>query len=364
MAKVSVSETLTRMHRLVKFLAEREEKGARLEEILHDVYADYAENKNETRKKMFQRDRANIMAIYSDSCNFHNDREISDDEDDVKIEYNKKRDRYFLKTKFPFMLTMRLTEAQAQAMVVGTKLAGHFITPIKESANSTWLQLKKKLAPHIIEKADRLGNAIALSLPISNLDKGQELFQKAVRAIDEKKVLHIREYEDMKGFKAPRFVSPYALYFKYHAWYLLGASPTITDQTPPGIPAPFRLNRMNLVEVMGDGDFIDCPYSPEELQENIALDFHPSNPDKNYHIKLRITDSFAKASMQTTWFRDEKKKTEKDGSVSYEVTLKGLEAITLWIMRGLDCIEVLEPQELVDEIDRRVKKYTDRKNRN
>ena len=212
-----------------------------------------------------------------------------------------------------------------------------------------------------MEKADRLSDAVALSIPVSDLDEGQEVFQKVVRAIDEKKVLHIREYEDMKGVKAPRLVSPYALYFKYHAWYLLGASPTITDQTPAGIPAPFRLSRMNLVEVLEDGDFIDCPYSSEALQENIALDFHPSNPDKNYHIKLRITDSFAKASMQTTWFRGEKKKTEKDGSVSYEVTLKGLEAITLWIMRGLDCIEVLEPQELVDKIDNRVKKYTDRK---
>ena len=45
------------------------------------------------------------------------------------------------------------------------------------------------------------------------------------------------------------------------------------------------------------------------------------------------------------------------------MTLKGLESITLWIMRALDCIEVLEPRKLADEIDRRVGAYLERKNK-
>lgn len=47
----------------------------------------------------------------------------------------------------------------------------------------------------------------------------------------------------------------------------------------------------------------------------------------------------------------------------YEVELMGLEAITLWIMRALDCVEVLEPKKLADKIDRRVGAYLERRNK-
>ena len=67
--------------------------------------------------------------------------------------------------------------------------------------------------------------------------------------------------------------------------------------------------------------------------------------------------------METQWFLGEKKTLDpKGGSLIYEVNLKGLEAITLWIMRALNCIEVLEPIELRKRIDKRVNEYVKRRN--
>ena len=54
---------------------------------------------------------------------------------------------------------------------------------------------------------------------------------------------------------------------------------------------------------------------------------------------------------------------EGSKSVLYEVELMGLEAITLWIMRALDCVEVLEPRKLADEVDRRVGAYLEHKDK-
>ena len=66
--------------------------------------------------------------------------------------------------------------------------------------------------------------------------------------------------------------------------------------------------------------------------------------------------------METEWFPGEKKTLSPDGeSLIYEVKLKGLEAVTLWIMRALDCVEVLKPAELRKEIDRRVNEYINRR---
>ena len=147
------------------------------------------------------------------------------------------------------------------------------------------------------------------------------------------------------------------------------APPPVFPEKSEAPLAVFRLNRIKAVEVLPSDNFIDCPYSPEELRKNIELDFDQYNPDKEYLIKLRITGSFAGPVMETEWYSEEKKEWERGPngeflkSVYYEVKLKGLERITLWIMRALDCIEVLEPLELKDDIDRRVNEYMKRNGR-
>jgi predicted DNA-binding transcriptional regulator YafY len=133
-------------------------------------------------------------------------------------------------------------------------------------------------------------------------------------------------------------------------------SPEIDDKRP----AVFRLDRMRMVEVLLDQSFIESPWSPEELRDNIEQDWHAANPREQYKIKLRITGPQALDVMETEFFKGEKKRLDskgKNGAVLYEVTLKGLERITLWIMRSLECFEIIEPKELRDEIDRRVNEY-------
>jgi predicted DNA-binding transcriptional regulator YafY len=208
-----------------------------------------------------------------------------------------------------------------------------------------------------MRKGEHLGYAISLAMPVSDMKGGDEIFQKVVQAIDEKKVLRVRQYENAAGNKIVCNISPCALYFKYHAWYLLGMSPEIDKK----LPAVFRLNRMHMVEVLPNESFIESFWPQEELRGNIERDWHPKNSKKDYFVKLRITGFFAQAVMETEWFKGEKKKCEPNGEVIYEVSLKGLEWITLWIMRSLDCIEVLEPKELRVDIDRRVNEYLNRR---
>ncbi|MDR1874621.1 MAG: WYL domain-containing protein [Synergistaceae bacterium] len=353
--KGSSWEHLVRLHTLVRFLVERGENGAALEEIRARVYPD-EELKTEAFRKKFGRDRDALQKIYSPD---------GDDADGGDVVVEEKNGRYFLKSSYGFMLPMKVNDGEVQALITGARLAGHFVKPLGPSAESLWNKLKKQFSASSMLKGDRLSQAISFAMPVSEVDSGgHEAFQKVVQAIDGRKVLKVREYEDHDGKKAAYTISPYALYFKYHAWYLMGMCPERAPSPDSLLPAVFRLNRMRLVEILPDARFIPCPYSPEELRENIELDFHPANPGRMYHVKLRVTGSFARPVLETEWFRGEKKVKEVmpggDFCVSYEVKLKGLERITLWIMRALDSIEVLEPRELKDEIDRRVAVYLKR----
>jgi predicted DNA-binding transcriptional regulator YafY len=403
--KGNAGEQISRLFALVRFLAECGERGAGLNEILDEIYyRTYTKNSEDlegledledledteipkdtkgkdvkeesessedralrrefdSARKKFSRDRLSLKNLYNFVDSDDNDIAEAGEEDGVidivktgeKGEDGKFYYRYRLKSEHNFMLPMRLDELQLQALITGIKLAGYFIQPLEPAAGELWDKLKTRFPEAVMNKGERLGHAIALSMPVSKLSQDIEIFKKAVNAIDEKKVLKVGQYTDREGKIQSCTISPYALYFKYDAWYLMGRDRNI-EQTP----TVFRLNRMNVVEVLPNGEFIDCPWEPEELRANIELDFHPTNSEKKYDVKLRIVGFFARAVMETEWFKGEKKKRNGD-YVDYEVTLKGLERITLWIMRSLNCIEVLEPKELKDEVNRRVDAYLARR---
>ena len=362
--KGNAFEQLTRLHGLVRLLTEQGERGATLDEIREKVYDGIDES--EAFNKKFLRDRKALEEIFSNDAHFFEEEDYDDgetDESDVKV--YRKQGRYYIKSRYWFMLPMKIEERELLALVTGVKLAGDFIKPLKTYAESLWNKLKKQFPGSEMKKGERLSEAISLAMPVSDFRPDREIFQKAIDAINEKKVLGVGQYEDAKGEKYPCTISPHALFLKYHAWYLIGISPEKNKKSP----AVFRLNRIKAVELLPSEDFIECPYSPEELRKNIELDFDPYNPGGEYLVKLRITGDFAGPVMETEWYSGEKKERERGPndellkSVHYEVKLKGLERIALWIMRALDCVEVLEPKELKDEIDRRVNAYLKRSGR-
>ena len=360
--------SLKRLHRLVAVLVEGGERGVSFKRIHDEVYPDFDDGPSLRRK--FNRDRNSLRKLYGDML--EDDEIIEEDREEIicvkcikkKIRNSKDdEDRYVMESRFNFMMPMGLDEKQLLALVAGVSMAGHFLPPFSQASKEVMDMLRKRVLKNALEKSKKIADSMASTVPISQKVSGED-FMKVIDAIEKKRVLKIGQYTERDGRLSTCTLSPYLLYHKFHSWYVMGDSP---DKKNPDQPA-FRLDRMKAVEILDEDQ--PHPLSDEELETlktNIALDFNPAKPDEEYRVKLKITGSFAQPSMETEWFPGETKRWEKDDdgnkSVRYEVTLKGLEAITLWIMRALDCIEVLEPRKLTDEIDRRVGAYLEHKNK-
>ena len=350
---------LKRLHRLVALLAQHGESGVAFEEIRTKIYPEDV-NSASLRKK-FNRDRSNLRKLYGEVLK---DDEIDerDLEEIVTIKENSEG-RYVMESRFNFMLPMKLDEKQLLVLIAGVSMAGHFLPPFSQASREVMDKLRKRVLKDALEKSKKIADSVASTVPISQKVSGDD-FMKVIDAIEKKRVLKIGQYTERDGRLSTCTLSPYILYHKFHSWYVMGDAP---GKKNPDQPA-FRLDRMKAVEILDESQ--PHPLSDEALEilkKNIALDFNPARPDEEYRVKLRITGSFAQPCMETEWFPGEKKMWEKDGdgnkSVHYEVTLKGLESITLWIMRALDCVEVLEPKKLADEIDRRVGAYLEHKDK-
>ena len=299
--KGSTWQHFARLFSLFHSLAECGSNGATLEEIRAKVYPEENTESKAFHKK-FLRDREALRELYEKLYDSKDESEPQD-ADNSGLEIYKKSNRYYMQSDYVLMSPMKIGDEELQVLVTGIKLAEHFVKPLQTSTKSLWGKLKKQFRTSVMAKGERLGQAISFAVTVSDMDGGHGAFQKVVRAIDEKKVLKVGQYEDHEGKKAAYTISPYALYFKYHAWYLMGSS----SEKSVAQPTVFRLNRMLMVEVQENGNFIECPYPPEKLRENIELDFHPANPDKEYNVRLRITGSFARAVLETVWFNGEKK---------------------------------------------------------
>ena len=358
----STWRTLKRLHSLIELLAESGSRGATWERIRDEIYPGDASEP--TKKRMFYNDRKRLLYTYDDiEDGLEPEEDLTDEDLTDKAIVERGRDgRYTIRSGMNFMLPMRLTDEQALALTSSVRLVPSFLPPFKEASDELWEKLKRPLPREIRDKAEALTEAIVPAIPMSkDLRKDKSILPKILDAIERKKILEVKSYDKARedDLRSCSF-SPRALYLKHHSWYVMGE--VHDDQ---GDRAHIlRVDRIRSADVLEKDQPHPCEGKDlEELERDIRLDLDPFDkraPKGGYRVKLRILGSFVRPCMETEWFPGEKKTLGQDGTLDYEVTLKGLESIALWIMRALDSVEVIEPAELRERIDERVKKYTDR----
>ena len=346
--------TLKRLHELVRFLTERGSRGATWDELWDKVYSG-GKAKESSRRKMFDRDRDALRDIYDDEDIIEADGEPLEGAAIV----TRRSGRYVLQNGATFMLPMKLSEPKALALFSSVRLAQVFIAPFAEAAEALLGMLQKQMSRDVFEKCEALTRAIVPAIPISERVQ-TKILQDILDAISKKRILDVLRYEAVRERELERCrFSPWLLYLKHHGWYVIGE----VHEGGESRPHILRVDRIRIAGVSEEPQPAPCEGEAlKELEEKVRLDYDPFKPAPRggYRVKLRITGPYADACMRTKWFPNEKKEL-KDGVLMYQVTVWGLEAMALWVMRALECVEVLEPKELRDEIDRRVRIYLARR---
>jgi predicted DNA-binding transcriptional regulator YafY len=355
MPKRDSFETLSRLCALLKFMAERNDKGASMDEIHENIYG--KSSSDAACRRNFNRDCNFLREMLNEK--WGGDERSADEPAEIEIRYDRGRKRYFMKGALFFMLPLRLKEEEAYVISSGIKLCKHFIKEYSEIADRLSKKLRNSIPGRVMDAGEGLSDSLTLLMPVSNTEsRNPKALEIVLNAVNKKRALKLTDYESMNGETVTDIISPYFLYFKYHSWYVWAAS-----KKNGYTSGPYRLSRMRAIETLenrtGYVDIDDA--AKDKMAMDLELDNHPVYGGKEFNVKLRVTGSFVQAAIQTEWFKGQKITRRQDGSVIYSVKLKGLEAITLWIMRSLSDIEVLEPIELRDEIDRRVDAYMERR---
>ncbi len=337
-------EICRRLSELIRYFARKGNK-AKLTDILRDVYGcDVADDG--AAYKTFQRDKGRVSCLFDAGM-------------DVSIDYDRGERKYVLKSNAPLALTLRLHEEGALALAAGVQLSKFFFPEyIRKGADGVWGQLKEYIPEESLHLGEVLSEATTVALPVSK-EKDDKTFEEILKALSEKKAVKVTKYITTMGKElGPLFLSPWNIYYKYHSWYVFGIAEGNSE------PGPYRIDRMKIVHIM-DGK----PYqamrdkmTKSDIEDLLRRDFNPSQPKKEYAVKLRIHPPFTHSLRQKEWFPGQKITNDESvpGAFLYEVILKGLDDVTRWIMRALDSFEILEPEELKEKVREKIETFQGR----
>jgi predicted DNA-binding transcriptional regulator YafY len=210
-----------------------------------------------------------------------------------------------------------------------------FLAPAHTAAMKLEGSLPAALRKQLRGQADAI--QIRLHQPSPLADKFP-IYQDLLETIPRRRCVRI-EYDSLfdRAIIQTR-LSPYRLLFTGHSWYVIGRSSVHRS-----------VRTFNLTRVRGLEPTEDC----YEIPRNFSIDRYLGNawhivpgsgPD--HKVLVRFGKTVARNVAEVKWHKTQQLKWNDDGTLDFQIKVKGLKEIMWWILGYGDEAEVVEPPEL------------------
>jgi len=219
-------------------------------------------------------------------------------------------------------------------------------TPLGKSAKRVLTKIAGSLSQDVKNRLGDLGDTLRMNQKTSgDFSKLGLIFKLIEQSILNKRTIRL-DYDALEPGKSSRDVDPYVLIFRHQSWYLLGLCHL------RGEIRVFRLNRIKKV-TLTDKNFERKPgFCVEEFFKD-SWEIHQGKPTE---VKLRFFGKAVKLIESGQHHPSERLNRQKDGSLLYTVTVKGIEDISRWVLGFGELVKVLEPEELRENIKETIQK--------
>ncbi len=234
---------------------------------------------------------------------------------------------------------LMFTENEAVAMMLGSRLLTQQAAgSLTRGANQALAKITVALPDQVRARAEALTNVIGFITPTEKFDLDHPQLLTLQKAIQEKRVIHIRYHGYQKDEITARDVEPHQLFYSDGIWYLEGYCRLRKD-----IRA-FRLSRVEKLNLRNE------TFSKRRTGK-------PKNA-KTIEIKIRFDTNSVRWVRERQHYGFQREETLPDGVVMvYEV--HDVSEITAWILGWGAAAEVLSPKELRNSLRETAQKLAD-----
>lgn len=232
---------------------------------------------------------------------------------------------------------LMFSEDEAVAMILGSRLLMQQAAgSLPSSASQALTKLAVALPEQVRRRAEALTDIISFITPNEKFDLDDQQLITLQRAIQEKRIIHIRYHSYQKDEVTERDVEPHQLFYSDGIWYLEGYCRWRKD-----IRA-FRLSRLERLELRQETFF--------KRRTGKAQNF------QTMEVKIRFEPGAVRwvRERQHYGFQHEESPTPEGVTMLYRVHDRS--EITPWIMSWGAAAEVLTPRELRKDLHETARK--------
>jgi proteasome accessory factor B len=259
----------------------------------------------------------------------------------LPIEYDPLRFGFYYTEAVTSFPTIDVSEGEIAALFVAQKaLTQYQGTPFERPLRSAFRKITDGLKDRMSFSWSDLENVISFhSAGASVADL--ELFETVSNAVLRSVELHF-EYQKLGSTRfEQRRVNPYHIASLENQWYLFAEDLDRKQLRTFALPR-MRNARATSTRFRRPADF--------SISKVLSGSFGVHSGGKKQRIRLQFDPFAGRLVSERTWHESQQIKTARDGSITMQLELGGLEEIQRWILSWGSHVRVLEPKELAQRV--------------
>ena len=206
-----------------------------------------------------------------------------------------------------------------------------------EVLNSAIHKITSNLPKRTNETLDQIAPQIEVPhQQVSQIDEIEPHREKLYEAIRERRKVNM-VYNSFSGGRQTRHqLSPYAVLFRKHGWYVIGNVEKFNQILT------FRINRIHSISLSHSLYEIPSDFSvPKYMEKSWDVMLGPET-----HVVVEFAPRIAPLIREVQWHSTQKIHENPDGGLRFEATVAGWQEVGWWVMSWGDEAEVIQPREL------------------
>ena len=237
-----------------------------------------------------------------------------------------------------FLPALNLDFEEALALVTAARF---YQAAEREQAVEVLNRAIHKITSNLPKRTNEILGKIApqIEVPhqqVSQIDESQPHKEQLYEAIRERRKVNIRYNSFSSGKREQHRLSPYAVLFRRHAWYVIGHTERLNQILT------FRINRIYSLFISLTPYTIPADFSVQKYMEK-SWDFR-LGPET--HVVIEFAPRIAPLIREVQWHSTQKIHEHADGGLRFEATVAGWQEVGWWVLSWGDEAEVIEPRKL------------------
>lgn len=264
----------------------------------------------------------------------------------LQLRYDEERQGYALPPR-TFLPPADLTVDETLSLLnLAMQLGGEPGIPFQDSAQAAAQKLLMNLPGPIRREVGELPATIVVRQDAHNpLRIAHDDFRFVLGAYRQRRKIQLRYDSLFEGREIETVVKPYGIFFERRSWYFIGYSTMHRG-----------IRTFNVGRIVR-GELLESPFRiPKwfKLESHFGKAWRFIRGETRYDVVIRFSSKVARNVAEVRWHETQRIDWNEDGTIDFRVRVDGLSEIQWWILGYGDEAEVLEPEDLRDELRKRI----------